>query len=870
MKSKAYTNSTKKEKTSKKINNDIEELFFLEDIKDGISITRNGYGAFIEVFPINFSLRSDREKNRIILKFNELLKVMKVPFWLFTISKRADLKEHIEYIGKYSEIEENEEVKNLTAEYIVSAQNVAQKNSVKRRFIIYIPCELAKVKKLDFDEAKDWLNQRCEDFREKIRACGNDYKISNDNQFTAQILFELLCAETSNMSRVPKILLEILEMKELINKQEREIRERNERKVITKKKRRRKKAEADDGEKIVNISAFRNVDFGNNTYVHSLKTYKDYILPEAIDVAESPYYLKVDRSYVSTLVCTGWPYEAKMGFLNELISFDEGVEIALYFQPQNKAKINTEITNALGFTKAKMSDGDNQMDSAVQENAHDASVYIKKQLSKDDEFYYINLLVKVKADSSEALSKKIRRVENKMAGMDLSYTMADYRQLEAFTSALPLDNFDKRYEKISRRNILASGLAGMYPFTSTTLCDPEGMFMGINQHDMSQIILDLFNTDEYTNANMIIAGKSGAGKTFTTQMIAGRFRMQRIPTILIAPLKGHEYRPYCENLGGNYFKFVPGGDNNVNIMEIRPTKQVGREKASYLAEHVQWLKIALSLIIPDLTSRELRLLDKPIMETYLEKGITNDNSSLYEDAQFESNKVVNLRPKVKKMPLLEDLCRNIGKVEELKRLVDELEPLIQGSLSSFNAQTNVDFSNLYTVADVSDMPEDLIPFAMFVVLKPAWELIKRDVTQRKAIILDELWKLIGISGNSKVAEFILEIFKIIRGYGGSAIGTTQDINDFFMLEDGKYGKGILNAASLKIVMGLEELDALKMQEVLKLSEMELSEIENFDRGQGLICAGKNHVVVEFKPFKTEERLINTDRKKLIEYGKEVG
>ena len=78
--------------------------------------------------------------------------------------------------------------------------------------------------------------------------------------------------------------------------------------------------------------------------------------------------------------------------------------------------------------------------------------------------------------------------------------------------------------------------------------------------------------------------------------------------------------------------------------------------------------------------------------------------------------------------------------------------------------------------------------------------------------------LIGASSNKYAAEFVLEVFKIIRGYGGAAIAATQDLGDFFALEGGKYGKGIINNAKTKVILNLEEDEAARVQDILKLSE----------------------------------------------------
>lgn len=164
--------------------------------------------------------------------------------------------------------------------------------------------------------------------------------------------------------------------------------------------------------------------------------------------------------------------------------------------------------------------------------------------------------------------------------------------------------------------------------------------------------------------------------------------------------------------------------------------------------------------------------------------------------------------------------------------------------------------------DISELSGDLLTVGMFVGLDYMWDKAKEDVTKEKAIFMDELWQLIGASSNKLAANFVFEIFKIIRGYGGSAICATQDLNDFFSLEDGKYGKGIINNAKMKIILNLEEDKAARVQDVLKLSETELMNITRFQRGNGLISTNNNNVTVEFRASDLEKELITTDRAEL--------
>lgn len=191
----------KNNKLQTKESDNVRDIIPISDIKDGILITDNSYIAFIEIMPINFKLRSEREQKYIVNRYEELLKIMKVPFSIFTISKKADLKEHLEFVQKNIETEENEAVKEMAKEYQEFVSEIARKNTVKRRFIVAIPYQ--SIKDVPFYEVKSWLEQMCIKFRDAIKECGNEVLISDNDQFTAEILFELLNIKSSERGRIP-------------------------------------------------------------------------------------------------------------------------------------------------------------------------------------------------------------------------------------------------------------------------------------------------------------------------------------------------------------------------------------------------------------------------------------------------------------------------------------------------------------------------------------------------------------------------------------------------------------------------------------------------------------------------------------------
>ena len=253
-------------------------------------------------------------------------------------------------------------------------------------------------------------------------------------------------------------------------------------------------------------------------------------------------------------------------------------------------------------------------------------------------------------------------------------------------------------------------------------------------------------------------------------------------------------------------------------MEIRKTDKSVDElldgapiEKSELAAKIQQLHIFFSLLIPDMNHEERQLLDEALVKTYNQKGITHDNASL-DDPQNPGH--------YREMPILGDLYEVLAASPETKRMANILNRLVHGSASSFNQQTNCDLSNKYTVLDISELSGDLLTAGMIVALDFVWDKAKENRTEEKAIFIDECWQLIGGGGNRLAAEYVLEIFKIIRGYGGSAICATQDLNDFFALEDGKYGKGVINNRVTNHLMKLLEKNGIPTHFVEELSARE--------------------------------------------------
>ena len=163
-----------------------------------------------------------------------------------------------------------------------------------------------------------------------------------------------------------------------------------------------------------------------------------------------------------------------------------------------------------------------------------------------------------------------------------------------------------------------------------------------------------------------------------------------------------------------------------------------------------------------------------------------------------------------------------------------------GILKAPNPQKSAEITPSYSGAQTK--------YGMYLFTELFWDKIKINRKIKKAIYLDEIWRLIGVISNQFVASFIYKIFKTIRKYGGSSIAITQDISDLFSLENGTYGKSILNNSSIKTFFSLEE-------ENIKLSNIEKIEIKNLKKGECLMFIENNHILLQNNISEFEKSLI---------------
>jgi type IV secretory pathway VirB4 component len=373
---------------------------------------------------------------------------------------------------------------------------------------------------------------------------------------------------------------------------------------------------------------------------------------------------------------------------------------------------------------------------------------------------------------------------------------ADYKHEQCFLSSLPCLSLDSDIERKSRRNVLTESAAAAFPFSSYKLYDENGVFLGVNTQNYSSALLDIFDTNKYSNGNVCIMGKTGAGKTLLMQVLGMRLREQAVQVFFLVPQKGHEFSRACQAMGGKYIRISASSEDCINLLDIRRRNLnsdyelgITQRNDSILADKIQNIMPFFHLLKKDLTEKEQSVIEDSLIKVYADKGITFENSSLFlPDGNFQP------------MPTLSDLYHAIPQSKELEGIKFMLKKFVDGSLQNLGKPTNADLENGYIVFDI-DMTDELLPIGTFIALDCINDKIKTSIIQKKVLFFEEVWMFEKVT---QAMDYVMRMYKTIRGLGGAAVSATQSLQDHLRYDNGKYGEELLNASEFKLILQVEE------------------------------------------------------------------
>lgn len=796
----------------------------IKDIVDGVIITTDGrYIQILEVAPIDFALRTSSEQYGIIDAYNGWLKTAPRSFQIKCISRQTRVEEYIGALQNAIKAEESARCRSMAEDHVEFLKQQGRYSSVERHFyLIYSyepPAEFFRKK--DQEEILQELKQKTDTIINSLAAIGN--RVNRDQLNDADVaellygLYNRLSVTTFPFdSRVERIIKDTC----LINGIEDE-------------------------------SQLPPADV------------RDLIAPRSIDTT-NPDYIIVDGMYQSHFyICSnGYPGSiSPFSWLSSLISFGNGYDVDIFFEKQYTDEVFTSLKRRRKYANIKMGERtEHSMDYEMIGSTINSMEYLISAITSGEDIYEMVVMVTIHAYTLEELYQRRKILLEQTSRVGIRMGDCTHFEEEAFFSTGPYNDLSARIYNKSHQNLTSSAVAASYPYTNFALTDKGGVLLGMNAANNSLVLYNNFDTSKYANANLTIFGASGQGKTYTLLSLTSRLRYHGVQTYILAPDKQIEFLRICDEVDGLFVDMSTSSKQRINPFDIWPKVSADSalldgseylQNTSWLLEKVENLKIWFQYLQPDITSGQKALLGKSILAVYRKKGITEENDSIYLDKATGRKK---------EMPIISDLIEELKKEPRLADITDMMTQFTEGAAQNLNGQTNVDLENKYIVFGLENLKGDLQAAIMYIVLEYIWSVTRSNRTKKKIIAIDEGWKLLD-PRNPQVADFVVEIFKVIRGFGGGAIFATQSLLDLY--RDGStFGNAIIANSHSNILLGMTEKESDCVSEELGLSDAECQRLKKFHTGEALLCAGQTHIPIYIRASKREHAAFTTKRSDL--------
>lgn len=580
------------------------------------------------------------------------------------------------------------------------------------------------------------------------------------------------------------------------------------------------------------LGTFTKAPNGNTVSVAATTTDEpisilDVISPPAIEVDFND--VTIGDWHYRTLFTAGYPRFVSANWLEPLISFNHTLNISMYIYPTRSEEVLESLKRKVGEMEATIQSDLKRgrvIEPSIQVALEDA-LGLQQELAKGSErFFQFALYVTIPAKSKEDLDKTTNQVEATLGSLLIVTKKAVLQMEEGFKTTLPMG----KDRLMVTRNMDTTSLATTFPFTTSELTANEGILYGLNEHNDSLIIFDRFTLE---NANAVVFGKSGGGKSYMVKLEVMRSMMFDTEVIILDP--ENEYEALTFAMGGEYVRFRFGSETKINPFDL--ALLAGQDaNAGELSQKILSLHGFFRVVMGKLTPSEDALLDRALILTYKQKGITPDPET-----------------HSKEPPLMEDLYKTLVGMEEAlaKGLADRIEKFVRGSLVGiFDQQTNVAIRNQLTVFSIRDLEDELRPIAMFLILDFIWNKIRHD-KRRRLLIVDEAWYLMKYQDS---ATFLYSIAKRARKYFLGMTTITQDVEDFLATD---MGTAIIQNSSMQILLKQSTAAIEKIADVFFLSEGEKHLLLSSDVGQGLFFAGPAHAAMRVVASPEEHALATT-------------
>lgn len=566
-----------------------------------------------------------------------------------------------------------------------------------------------------------------------------------------------------------------------------------------------------------------------------LQTIREILTPPALEIESA--YVRLGDLYTKTYYIISYPRYLTSGWFSPVINIDQTVDVSIFVQPVDTGVALKQLRRKVAQVEAQLLEREEKglvrdpvLETAYQdlENLRDALQQAREKL------FEVGVYIAIYASNLKELEEIEQKIISFLEGRMVYIKPALFQQSEGLLSCFPLN---KDYLGV-HSTLNSSPVSTFFPFISLDLTSDKGIFYGINRHNNSLIIFDRFSLE---NGNMVIFAKSGSGKSYFCKLEVLRSLMMGTDVIIIDPEK--EYQHLAETVGGSFINISLTSEHHINPFDLPPPRP-DETPEEVLKSNILNLTGLLRIMLGELTSEQIGILDRAIAETYASRDITPESD------------FTKLTP-----PLMEDLQAVLENMEGGAELADRLFKFTRGTFAGFlNKPTNVDIDNRLVVFAIRDLEDELRPIAMYMVLNFIWNLIRSQL-KRRILIVDEAWWMMKYPAG---ADFLFGLVKRCRKYHMGVTTITQDVEDFIRTPQ---GKPIITNSALQLLLKQSPASIEVVAETFNLTEAEKQLLLSANVGEGIFFAGAKHVAIKVIASYTEDQIITTNPAQMLQIEK---
>ncbi|MCJ8010147.1 ATP-binding protein [Paenibacillus sp. KQZ6P-2] len=548
---------------------------------------------------------------------------------------------------------------------------------------------------------------------------------------------------------------------------------------------------------------------------------KDLISPDAFTFKRD--YMIIGDKYAKAIYIKDLPTFINDKLLSEITDFGFNIMLTMNIKSVDSYKalriVKKQITgmeaNKIEYQKRSLKNGylEAFIPHELRHSLDEAKELLDDLINKNQKMFLVNIILIHFADNLETLNKdgkEIAAIANKFLCQlgTLHYQMED-----ALNSCLP---YGLNLIKASR-TLTTESTAIFIPFTNQELFQEGGMYYGVNA--VSRNII-MFNRLSLKNPNGFILGTPGSGKSFAAKREMMNVLLNTDDDVIIIDPE-REYTRLVSNFNGEVIHISAGSKNYINPLDMSMDYADEDDPLLLKSDFILSLCEVILGGKYGLSPREKSIIDRCLKITYKEYLKTFDP---------------------KDIPTLVDFYVELmdQKEDEAHQIATALELYVEGNLSVFSNKTNININNRFVCFDIKDLGKQLKTMGMLIVLDQVWNrvTINRNRGKRTWIYLDEIYLLFA---NEYSANFLFELYKRARKWGGVPTGITQNVEDLLKSE---LARRMLSNSDFLMMLNQAPSDRNELAELLNISDTQISYVTNSDCGQGLLFVG--NAIIPFK------------------------